>query len=63
VNESGGYMKSEEAKQPKNNQNCSDYPKHVLISLFLSAGTPAVMFPPTSVMLIHVRENKLQAGL
>jgi hypothetical protein len=29
VNESGGYVKCEKSKQPKNNQNCSNYPKHV----------------------------------
>ena len=29
VNEGGGHAKCEESKQPKNNQNCSDYPKHV----------------------------------
>jgi hypothetical protein len=30
VNESAGYVKREESKQPKNDQNCGDDPKHVL---------------------------------
>jgi hypothetical protein len=32
VNESGGYVKCKKSKQPKNDQNCGDYPKHVFIS-------------------------------
>jgi hypothetical protein len=43
VNESAGYVKREKPKQPENDQNCGDYPKHVVISLFLSASTPAMM--------------------
>jgi serine/threonine protein kinase len=33
VNEGGGYMKCEKSKQPKNNQYCGDYPKHLFISI------------------------------
>ena len=50
-------MKCEESKQPKNDQNSGDYPKHVFISLFLSARAPAFMFLPTAVMLIRARET------
>jgi hypothetical protein len=32
VNESGGYVKREKSKQPKNNQNYGDYSKHVFLS-------------------------------
>jgi len=32
MNERGGYVKCEEPKQPKNDQNCGDYPKHLFIS-------------------------------
>jgi hypothetical protein len=32
VNERAGDMKCEESEQPKNNQNCGDYSKHVFIS-------------------------------
>jgi hypothetical protein len=63
VNESGGYMKCEKPKQPEHNQNCSDYPKHVFISLFPGAKTCAVMFSPTAVMPFRARRNYLQAGL
>jgi hypothetical protein len=31
VNETGGYVKCEKPKQPENDQNCSDYPKHVYL--------------------------------
>lgn len=63
MNESGGYVKCEESKQPKNDQNCSDYPKHVFVSLFLRERTPAIMFPLTAVMIVRVRENNLQTEL
>jgi hypothetical protein len=63
VNESGSYVKCEVSKQPKNDQNCGDYPKHVFISLFPSARTPAIMFPPTPVILIRAQGNNLQARL
>jgi hypothetical protein len=43
VNKSAGYVKCEEPKQPKNDQDCGDYPKHVVISLFLIARTAAIM--------------------
>jgi hypothetical protein len=33
VNESAGDVKCEKSKQPKNDQNCGDDPKHVFISL------------------------------
>jgi len=37
VNESGGYVKCEESKQPKDDQDKSDYREHIFISLLLSA--------------------------
>jgi hypothetical protein len=43
VNEGAGDVKCEKSKQPKYNQNCGDYPKHVFISLFLSARTSAIV--------------------
>jgi hypothetical protein len=43
VDESAGYVKCEKPKQPKNDQDCSNYPKHVVISLLLSARTAAIM--------------------
>ena len=33
VNEAGGYVKSEKPQQPKNDQNCGDYPEHFLFLL------------------------------
>jgi hypothetical protein len=63
VNETSSYIKCEVSKQPENNENCSDYPKHFFISLFLCAKTRAVIFPPAVVMLIRARGNNLQAGL
>jgi hypothetical protein len=63
MNKCGGYVKCKKSKQPKNNENCSDYPKHFFISLFLCAKTRAVIFPPAVVMLIRARGNNLQAGL
>jgi hypothetical protein len=35
VNETGCYVKCEKPKQPENDQNGGDYPKHVLTSSFL----------------------------
>jgi hypothetical protein len=61
VNESGGYVKREKPKQPKNNQNCGDYPKHVFISLLLSARTSAISFFRNALMPLRVRENTAQA--
>jgi hypothetical protein len=61
VNESGGYMKRKKSKQPKNNQNSGDYPKHVFISLFLSARTSAISFFRTALMPLRVRKNTAQA--
>jgi hypothetical protein len=37
VNERGGYVKCEKSKQPENNQDCCDDPKHVFISSLLGA--------------------------
>jgi hypothetical protein len=34
VNEGAGHVKCEKPKQPKNDQDCGDYSKHVFISLF-----------------------------
>jgi hypothetical protein len=31
VNETSGYVKCEKPKQPENDQNCGDYPKHVCL--------------------------------
>jgi hypothetical protein len=44
VNETGSYVKREKSKQPKNNQNCGDYPKHVFISLTLSGAISTIPF-------------------
>jgi hypothetical protein len=38
VDEGGGDVKREKPKQPKDNQNCGNYSKHVFIS-YLSAAT------------------------
>jgi hypothetical protein len=35
VNEAAGNVKSQEPKQPKNNQNRRDYSKHVFNSFYL----------------------------
>jgi len=35
VNEPGGYVKREKAKEPQNNQNQSEYRQHVVFSSFL----------------------------
>jgi hypothetical protein len=43
VDEGAGYVKCEKPKQPKNDQDCGDYPKHVVISLLLNARTAAIM--------------------
>ena len=37
VNETSGYAKREISKQPKNDQNRGDYPKHIFISRRLDA--------------------------
>jgi hypothetical protein len=58
VNESRGYMECEKSEQPKNNQNCGDYPKHVFISFSLSAGTSAIPFSRTARMLFRVPEKQ-----
>jgi hypothetical protein len=57
VNESTGYVKCEKSKQPKNNQNCGDYRKHVFISFLLSARTSAISFFRIALMSLRVREN------
>jgi hypothetical protein len=57
VNESGGYVKSEKSKQPKHDQNCGEYPKHVFISLHLSTRTSAISFLPSALVPSCVREN------
>jgi hypothetical protein len=60
VNENGGYVKCEKAKQPKNNQNSGDYRKRVFISLLLSARTSATSFFRTALIPLPVRENTEQ---
>jgi hypothetical protein len=57
VNESGGYVKCEKPKQPKNDQNCSDYPKHVFISFLSSARTSAISFVRNPLMSLRVRHK------
>jgi hypothetical protein len=57
MNESGGYVKCEKSQQPKNDQNCGDYPKHIFISLIQSGRTSAVLFFPAALMPLCVREN------
>lgn len=44
MDESARYMKREKSKQPKNDQNYGDYPKHGFISLQWSASTLLVPF-------------------
>ena len=34
VDETCGYVESEKSKQPENNQNCGEYPKHTFFSCF-----------------------------
>jgi hypothetical protein len=60
VNESVGYVKCEKPKQPKNDQNGGDYPKHIFISFLLSARTCATSFFRTALMPLPVRENTEQ---
>jgi hypothetical protein len=42
VNESTSHVKCEKPKQPKNDQDCGDYSKHVFISLFPIEKGPAI---------------------
>jgi hypothetical protein len=55
MDETGGYVKCEKAEQPKNNQNCGDYPKHVFFSLSLSTRTTSVNFFQAFLMLLRMR--------
>jgi hypothetical protein len=57
MDESGGHVKCEKSKQPKNNQDCGDYPKHLFISLLLRAGTSATSFFHGALMPFRVRKN------
>jgi hypothetical protein len=57
MDESGGHVKCEKSKQPKNNQDCGDYPKHLFISLLLRAGTSATSFFQGALMPFRVRKN------
>jgi hypothetical protein len=43
VNESGSYVKCEKSKQPENDQNCGNYPKHVFSSLCPNASKSAII--------------------
>jgi hypothetical protein len=43
VNECGGDVKCKEPKQPKNDQNCGDPGKHVVVSFFPDASVPAIV--------------------
>jgi hypothetical protein len=45
VDESTGDVKSEKPKQPKNDQDRCDYPKHVFVPSFRARGYPDVVFP------------------
>jgi hypothetical protein len=60
VNESRGYVEGEKSKQPKNDQNGGEYPKHVFISLHLSTRTSAISFFPAALMPFCFRENTAQ---
>jgi hypothetical protein len=51
VNETGSHVEREKSKQPKNNQNCGDYPKHVFISLMLSGASSTIFFFRKAPML------------
>jgi hypothetical protein len=62
VDETGGYVKCEKSKQPKNNQSCGDYPKHVFFSLLLRARTSAILFFQI-ILVLRVRENIAQTLL
>jgi hypothetical protein len=57
MDESSGHVKCEKSKQPKNNQNCGNYPKHVFISLRLRARTSATSFFQAALMRLRVRKN------
>jgi hypothetical protein len=57
MNETGGYAKREISKQPKNNQNCCDYSKHIFISTRLNARITAILFPHTALMSHCKRED------
>jgi hypothetical protein len=59
VNEIAGNVKCEKSKQPKNNQNCGDYSKHVFIPLFLSARTSAIS-SRSAPMPLRVQQNTAQ---
>jgi hypothetical protein len=41
VNESGGYVEGEKTQQPKNDQNCGNNPKHVVVSLAVKCSNAA----------------------
>jgi hypothetical protein len=57
VDESSSHVKCEKSKQPKNNQNCGDYPKHVFISLRLRVRTSAALFFQAALMPFRVRKK------
>jgi hypothetical protein len=57
MDESSSHVKCEKPKQPKNNQDCGDYPKHLFISLCLRAGTSATPFFQDALMPFRMRKN------
>ena len=52
VNEPGGYVKREKAKEPQNNQNQSEYRQHVVFSSLLSV----------EISPIHRRQTTFSLG-
>jgi hypothetical protein len=63
VDETDSHVKCEKSKQPKNNQNCGDYPKHVFFSLLLRARTSEIMFFQIVLVRLRVRGNSAQTLL
>jgi hypothetical protein len=63
VDEACRYVKCEKSKQPKNNQNCGDYPKHVFFSLLLRARTSETMFFQIILVRLRVPGNTAQTLL
>jgi hypothetical protein len=59
VDETCGYVESEKSKQPENNQNCGECPKHKFSSLFLCV-IPAIRCSQI-VLRFFVRGESLHA--
>jgi hypothetical protein len=57
VDQACGYVKREKPKQPENDEDCGDYPKHVFISWLPGAGTSAMLRLRTALMLAAARKQ------